>query len=42
LQSIKDYIEMADDGLSILGETFEAEFESGCVVTIEELIMKII
>jgi glycogen debranching enzyme len=42
LQAIKDYIEMADDGLSILGETFEAEFESRWVLTIEQLIMKIL
>ena len=33
---------MADDGLSILNERFEAEFESRWVITIEQLIMKIL
>ena len=33
---------MADDGLSILQEQFEAEFESRWVTTIEQLIMKIL
>ena len=42
LQSIKDYIEMADDGMTILTERFEAEFESRWVMTIEELVMKIL
>lgn len=35
LQAIKDYCLMADDGCRILGETFEAEFESQWVMTIE-------
>lgn len=42
LQSIKDYITMAADGLSILSERVEAEFESEWVMTIEQLIMKIL
>ena len=33
---------MADDGLSILTERFEAEFESRWVITIEQLMMKIL
>ena len=41
LQAIKDYIMMASDGLSILAERFEPEFENQSM-TIGELIVKIL